>query len=51
METIITKLGNKPEYIIDSTFLYSINMPVLENANTLIIFVDGINEFIFIFEA
>ena len=52
METIITKLGNKPKDIIDSNFSYSINIHVLvENTNTFIMFFDGINEFIFIFEA
>ena len=50
METIITKLGNKPKDIIDSNFLNSINITV-ENTNTFIMFFDGINEFIFIFEA
>lgn len=50
METIITKLGNKPKDIIDSNFSYSINITV-ENTNTFIMFFDGINEFIFIFEA
>ena len=52
METIITKLGNKPKDIIDIKPLYSINIRVMvENTNTFIMFVDGINEFIFIFEA
>ena len=52
MATIITKIGNKPKDIIDSKFLYSIRIHVLvENTTTFIMFVDGINEFIFIFEA
>ena len=55
MATIITKIGNKPKDIIDSKFLYSINLHVwlmmVEITNTFIMFVDGINEFIFIFEA
>ena len=51
METITAKLGNKPKDIIDSNFSYSINIHVLENTNNFIMFFDGINEFIFIFEA